>query len=675
MIGIEDFPKRAVDVPRKIRHAARADFAQKNLRDVRPRRLREHFLHWQIGIRRDQRERRRSHFSLRRHVHAPHAVDDPRRVLETAEERMAGRLRVLEAEVGVVHRAFGAAREARAEQLREAEVLSLHAPLVVQRSFRGGDDAAAARDELAQLNALRVGEGRDVWQDERFEIREVLRVEQPVVHHLERDARLDERVIPAIARILERIAHAAFTRDEPRRLLRIDDRHARERALVAQVAFRAGAPAVEFLDRFQPARIVDAAGEFREPRAQAVRDAVERPEAKLRGALHRIFPAVGLLQPDAENAHDRLAAHRRAKFLSLLPVAPRHGDAAARLMVGHQRRREFADALHVERTRRAAPAVGDHARVGIDRAHRAVPLPPEREEPLLPPQNVGAPRRVLRIGGARQFVAAGLAKIFPAALAVTLARAIPAVDKNPVHTVARRDLALHLGHEIEIVGPEPAGDPHLGRRPVATALAVGVDVNPLGMRGLGVVVGRVRIGARDHDHAEFAAARDEFAEHIAVAEPRAAMVKRNRRRVIRHATAAAQAHRVGFRARKIIEPERQVELARIVLDERELRPAHRLVDPRRRGRNRGRRCGGAGDRTFRGARRVQGEFAECDGRAGDGGGFEKIATRGFGHGAEGLRLFLLSGKKAQRWSCVRLSCPNSPAFSGQRHDATRQSPA
>ena len=106
-------------------------------------------------------------------------------------------------------------------------------------------------------------------------------------------------------------------------------------------------------------------------------------------------------------------------------------------------------------------------------------------------------------------------------------------------------------------------------------------MNPLGMRLLRVVIGGVRIGARDDDHPELAAAGDEFAEHIALAEPRAAVVKRNRRRIIRDTPAAAEAHGVRFRARKIIEPELEIEFARlrVVLDERELRPAHGLVDP------------------------------------------------------------------------------------------------
>ena len=60
--------------------------------------------------------------------------------------------------------------------------------------------------------------------------------------------------------------------------------------------------------------------------------------------------------------------------------------------------------LHVERAGGAAAGVGNDARVGIDLAHLAVPQLPEIEQPLLPPEDVGAARRVLRIVRARQLV-------------------------------------------------------------------------------------------------------------------------------------------------------------------------------------------------------------------------------------------------------------------------------
>ena len=47
-----------------------------------------------------------------------------------------------------------------------------------------------------------------------------------------------------------------------------------------------------------------------------------------------------------------------------------------------------------------------------------------------------------------------------------------------------------------------------------------VDGDPVGVRLADVVVGRVRVGAREHDHAELAAALDQLAERVAVAEER-----------------------------------------------------------------------------------------------------------------------------------------------------------
>ena len=58
-------------------------------------------------------------------------------------------------------------------------------------------------------------------------------------------------------------------------------------------------------------------------------------------------------------------------------------------------------------------------------------------------------------------------------------------------------------------------------------LPVGVDGDPVGVRLVDVVVGRVRVGAREDDHAELAAAGDQLAERVAVAQPAAAVVERN----------------------------------------------------------------------------------------------------------------------------------------------------
>ena len=97
-------------------------------------------------------------------------------------------------------------------------------------------------------------------------------------------------------------------------------------------------------------------------------------------------------------------------------------------------------------------------------------------------------------------------------------------------------------------------------------------------------------------------------------------------RVVRDAAAGAEADAVGARAPEVVEPEADVELRRIVLDERELRPAHRPVDPRRRrepGCGPGRR-GRARHRPGRHGRGRRG--AERDGGSGEGGGLQETAA-------------------------------------------------
>ena len=231
--------------------------------------------------------------------------------------------------------------------------------------------------------------------------------------------------------------------------------------------------------RLQPALVVQHAGELGEPRPQPVGDAVGHPEADLRLALHAVLPAIRLLDADAEDADDGLAAHGGAEFLAVLPVRPRRGQPAAGLPVGDQRGRQLADPLHVQRTGRAAAGVRDDAGVGIDLADLGVPEPPQVEEPLLTPEDVGAPRRVLRVAGAGKLVPDCGAEVLPAMLAVAHPGAVPAVDEDGVHPVARHDLPLHLGHELEVVGAEPARHPHLRRGPMPARLALGVHRDPV----------------------------------------------------------------------------------------------------------------------------------------------------------------------------------------------------
>src|ERR1039457_4211264 len=199
-----------------------------------------------------------------RPLHAPYAVDDARRVLQPAQERMRRRGVVLEPQVGVVHRALSAAPPGRAKEVGEAKVLPEGAPFVAERGLGGGHQPAAAGYELAELVALGVGERGDVGQDERPERREVPGVQQAVVHHLERNPRLDERLVPAELRVFHAGGRAALGGVEPGGLLRVYDRDPGERALIAQVTLRAVAPRIDLLDGPEPPGVVDAAAELGE---------------------------------------------------------------------------------------------------------------------------------------------------------------------------------------------------------------------------------------------------------------------------------------------------------------------------------------------------------------------------------------------------------------------------
>ncbi len=153
--------------------------------------------------------------------------------------------------------------------------------------------------------------------------------------------------------------------------------------------------------------------------------------------------------------------------------------------------------------------------------------------------------------------------------------------KIPSTRYATHDLLVHLGHELEVVRAQRAGDPHLRRGPVPALAAVGVDGDPVGMRVVDILVGRVRIGARHHDHAQLAAARHQLAEGVAVAQPRAAVMQRDLGGIVGHAAAGAQAGGIGMGAPEIIQPESEVVLAGVVFDQRQLRPAHGPVNPAR----------------------------------------------------------------------------------------------
>ena len=207
----------------------------------------------------------------------------------------------------------------------------------------------------------------------------------------------------------------------------------------------------------------------------------------------------------------------------------------------------------------------------------------------MPPQNVLSPRRVLRIVRARQIQPGGCFEIVAAMLAIAHARSVPAVDENAIHPIAGHNLLFNLGHELKVVWPQPAGDPHFRGSPVPARLALRINRNPIRMRLIHILVGGVRIGSSDDHHAQLPAPCHQFAKRIGITQPLAAMMKRNLCRIIRHAAAGAQTGRIRMRASEVIEPKLQIEFPRVILNQRELRPAHGLLNPSRGRRRAGRR--------------------------------------------------------------------------------------
>ena len=119
-----------------------------------------------------------------------------------------------------------------------------------------------------------------------------------------------------------------------RRLLRIDNGHARQVFLVPQILFVLPMPIENVTDHRHPTFIQRLGVELGEPGPQPVGNAVVCPKADLSIGLHRIFPTVRFFNTDAKNASNRLAAHRGTIFLSVLAVGPRGHGSTARLLIG-----------------------------------------------------------------------------------------------------------------------------------------------------------------------------------------------------------------------------------------------------------------------------------------------------------------------------------------------------
>ena len=96
----------------------------------------------------------------------------------------------------------------------------------------------------------------------------------------------------------------------------------------------------------------------------------------------------------------------------------------------------------------------------LARLHGRIPALPQLDQPRRAPFEVLPPRLVARVVRARQVQAGRGLEVLLAVHAVTVAALRrPAVGEDPVDLVARDDLAMHLIHELEVVGAERARDP------------------------------------------------------------------------------------------------------------------------------------------------------------------------------------------------------------------------
>ncbi len=118
---------------------------------------------------------------------------------------------------------------------------------------------------------------------------------------------------------------------------------------------------------------------------------------------------------------------------------------------------------------------------------------------------------------------------------------------------------------------------------MAAWIAFGVDGDPVGVGGFGVVVGGVGVGADEDGHVLFATAGDELAEDVTVVKPGAAMVKGDVGGVVGDAASAAETDSVAAGALEVVEPEVEIEVCGVVFDQGELGPALRLRGPGRDG--------------------------------------------------------------------------------------------
>src|SRR6476659_511448 len=105
-------------------------------------------------------------------------------------------MRMLQADIGVLHPWLYCALERGAEKGAESEVFAPNTGFVIQARLVRCHDAAACCGEVSNLRTLSVRQSSDVRKNQRLEPARGIKL--PVVYHLEGDPRFDERLVDTV---------------------------------------------------------------------------------------------------------------------------------------------------------------------------------------------------------------------------------------------------------------------------------------------------------------------------------------------------------------------------------------------------------------------------------------------------------------------------------------------
>src|ERR1700692_2340997 len=87
-------------------------------------------------------------------------------------------------------------------------------------------------------------------------------------------------------------------------------------------------PLIHRFDRRNPTLVVERAAELHHPRAHAMGDALQQPEANFCRALRRILPTVSVVVADAGDPADRFSSHHATEYLCVPTGGPRWHDGS-----------------------------------------------------------------------------------------------------------------------------------------------------------------------------------------------------------------------------------------------------------------------------------------------------------------------------------------------------------